>query len=745
MDVRCAQCGTEYELDDDRLGNEAVTVKCATCGHVFKVRKEDLGEAAAPPPTPAAPAPGQPARKGLHWMVRQQNGNVLTFKELTTLQKWIVERKVTREDEISKSGETWKRLGSIAELASFFQVVDIPGAPPGVSNPANPVLAPPPPQGGYPLPPMAPPPAPQSMPPVPVGSIPPGGMPPLPPGSLPPPHVPGQTSGSYGAYPQPYPAGAYPPGYPVYPYPPPPGMDPAAYPPGSMPPLPQGSFPPPPGQPSASALPTQPAPQAPRPAVASNATPALALPVLDEDDPVLRWQRRRRWKLALGLTTAMLGGFGTAAWVLFPAETQAWLQRAQASVGMTTSPGAVEACDTAQQELLRGTPVAFSSCAQRMDTALGTYGAVPRAQALKSLCTTLGGLALGEEKSWLQAALARPDLSAADAEALKARVDALAAQETTAIKNGFDLARAALAADETNAQAHVAVAAYYAARRAPADAVPYVKRATTLLPADDLLLSLVNAELDASAPDTRAKAFTALEGLVQKQPANVLARWRLAAWKVHANTPDMAAAVSALLKADPTHPQGLAMAAHLRGLPGSAAGSPTVPPVATPDAGPNPVQQPVAATPDAGSGKPTAEKPTTEKPAVDPDDKPKPKMSFDRLLSQAERTRDRGNSSKASGMFMKAMELEPERAEPHVGLGWCFVDQEKFSAAMGEFDRAVQLNPSYAEAYLGLGEVYKFRGDKFNAIKNYQKYLTILPDGPEAPVAKNNIAQLKGQ
>jgi len=56
--------------------------------------------------------------------VRQSNGNIFTFRELTTLQKWIIEQKVSRDDEISLAGEQWKRLGNIAELASFFQVVE---------------------------------------------------------------------------------------------------------------------------------------------------------------------------------------------------------------------------------------------------------------------------------------------------------------------------------------------------------------------------------------------------------------------------------------------------------------------------------------------------------------------------------------------------------------------------------------------------------------------------------------------
>jgi tetratricopeptide (TPR) repeat protein len=57
-------------------------------------------------------------------MLRSANGEIVRFKELTTLQQWIVERKVTRQDQISRGGENWKELGGIAELASFFHVVE---------------------------------------------------------------------------------------------------------------------------------------------------------------------------------------------------------------------------------------------------------------------------------------------------------------------------------------------------------------------------------------------------------------------------------------------------------------------------------------------------------------------------------------------------------------------------------------------------------------------------------------------
>ncbi len=197
MDVRCERCRAQYVFDDDQVTPSGLTVQCTNCGHLFKVKKKELvvtvpvkpgemdGEpmlATAAAPRSGVPAPtaaaGQEPERPREWRVRQANGNVFTFRELTTLQKWIVEQKVTRDDEISLSGDQWKRLGNIAELASFFQVVEAAergkatGGAPAVTPipmPAMPVYgvaiqAPglyPPPPSGFPPPSFAmPPPAP---------------------------------------------------------------------------------------------------------------------------------------------------------------------------------------------------------------------------------------------------------------------------------------------------------------------------------------------------------------------------------------------------------------------------------------------------------------------------------------------------------------------------------------------------------------------------------------------------------
>jgi predicted Zn finger-like uncharacterized protein len=211
MDVRCERCKAQYVFDDDQVTPSGLTVQCTHCGHLFRVKKKELVVTVAVkpeeldgPPLPAtaaaprasggaaAPAPVQPEGQR-EWRVRRPSGNLLTFRELTTLQKWIVEEKVGRDDEISASGDgSWRRLGDISELAAFFQVVEAatrnrrrPPAPPFV--PAPPVAAPPVP-ARPPSPPVAasagpvrPPPPPAAARPVSPARPPPPVVPPQPP------------------------------------------------------------------------------------------------------------------------------------------------------------------------------------------------------------------------------------------------------------------------------------------------------------------------------------------------------------------------------------------------------------------------------------------------------------------------------------------------------------------------------------------------------------------------------------
>ncbi|MGO9830494.1 MAG: zinc-ribbon domain-containing protein [Myxococcaceae bacterium] len=121
MEVHCERCGTSYSLDEARLGAAGARVRCARCGEVFLVQRPAEGTVAG------ASAPSRPAApEGLRreWRVRRRDGSLSMLRELTTLQRWIVEGKLSREDEVGLDGENWRPLGSIADLQLFFSAAD---------------------------------------------------------------------------------------------------------------------------------------------------------------------------------------------------------------------------------------------------------------------------------------------------------------------------------------------------------------------------------------------------------------------------------------------------------------------------------------------------------------------------------------------------------------------------------------------------------------------------------------------
>jgi predicted Zn finger-like uncharacterized protein len=116
MDVRCDRCQTEYELEDASVAAGGASVQCTTCGHTFIVsrRKPDLTPTPSPATDAAAPA----------WMLTTEEGKVHRFRDATTLQKWIVERRVGRNDRVTAPGASPRRLGDMDELRPFFDLVD---------------------------------------------------------------------------------------------------------------------------------------------------------------------------------------------------------------------------------------------------------------------------------------------------------------------------------------------------------------------------------------------------------------------------------------------------------------------------------------------------------------------------------------------------------------------------------------------------------------------------------------------
>ena len=163
MDVRCEKCMTVYEFDDSKVGEQGVTVKCTQCGNLFKVKRREhtaelaMGAAAARSPAYVQPAqsvpstqrttvPGIPvinkrrsrrrptACRRRRGRSRRRAGRLddphgVVGRDLPLSRAHdaaAVDRRAqgdARRRDLAL-GDQWKRLGGIAELASFFHIVE---------------------------------------------------------------------------------------------------------------------------------------------------------------------------------------------------------------------------------------------------------------------------------------------------------------------------------------------------------------------------------------------------------------------------------------------------------------------------------------------------------------------------------------------------------------------------------------------------------------------------------------------
>jgi cytochrome c-type biogenesis protein CcmH/NrfG len=112
-------------------------------------------------------------------------------------------------------------------------------------------------------------------------------------------------------------------------------------------------------------------------------------------------------------------------------------------------------------------------------------------------------------------------------------------------------------------------------------------------------------------------------------------------------------------------------------------------------------------------------------------------------VGQGDRLREREKAEAALDAYAEAAELEPDRPEPYSGRGLALLDMSDPRQAEAEFKQALKLSPNYGEAIIGLAETYRSQGKKAEAIRYYERYLEILPNGPEASVARSAIERLK--
>jgi len=767
MDVRCEKCQTEYELDESRLKPGGVTVKCTNCGHMFKIRKRantNVGVAAAErtkpvsskqPLTSDKPAgtpdkisdtPSGPSADR-QWLVRLENGDTKTCRELATLQQWIVAGVVSRESLISRTGKTWKRLGDIAELGQYFIIADEarvhraakPTNKPGVKVGAGTIMG--------------------------VGAV--------------KPHeeedLEGRTTGNFRTHPstppppsQPtFPAAAQPQGLssPTVRF----GAEPSAKSPTPAPPIAAARQPTPappmssvranpiaqtelaPSGPMHAAEPEKnipvPAggratamwannevkqsesmvamPQGPRggkltpgvhePAFAAGRvrmTPSVdqsfagRVGEIDDDEhmyPHRQGSRAGMW-IAIVSLVVIVGAAGAVYLFVF--------RSGKSEVATKQADAAVAVGDAST---LVVTPIDATEALSPLDTARAELvaGVLPRMRkALEALATAEDPPSLAM-RARLQTAIAQAMQDRAGfverAEADKLRKDA-----KQPVIDAANLAQRAFNAQADDPSANLAMADVMRLQAKPAPSVKrYLETARTKAGADKSLLAsvaLAEAQLlvrDGKLPDAqkalagvevpddmRIKIESALIAYAQGKPADAKASVDL----VLATQPenDVAMAMykkleTTVTKTDPLPPED-----------GSAnAGSATKPP---PSGGSKP--------PPGGGGGGGGD-------------------SYDSLLARANKLAE-SNCGKASELFAKALVEKPNGVEALTGMGYCQLEAKQFSSAFSKFRAALAVSPKYEPALGGVAETYQRQGNKEAAIDAWKKYAELYPNSPKA-------------
>ena len=670
MDIVCPQCKTEYEFEDDKVTEAGVTVKCTSCDFTFKVRRrieEELEDDEERP-----------------WLIRRENGDVMTFHELTTLQQWIVEQKVSSTDEISRGGEAWRPLGEIPELSSFFDIVEAANRPAKVKKRRERSSV-------QPLPKLE-----ASEPAFTTGMG---------------PAIEQADTGATAAW--------------------------------------EGS---------GARLGRTPTVEA---RAVKRGSGGRILPVLFIllllGGGAFAYFKRHQLKHFVGSLfgrSAKVDAYSRGRTLFLKGGEENLLRAdseyAKAPRNDVRARAARGEVFTVLAQYLKDQAQLVDDEAKLLETKLST-GSDPK-------LTSRGDDAKGNE------ALDEATEGQAQIRQRVAQLRKLANKLRTEASEHVGAAAAHLDAAMENPATRAEVfraAADLHRLRGEADAKQLIARAQATAPNDaeshyvDGLIASNDGD-DVRAAELQQKAINLAERAL---PGGLLrARFQLALTHYRAGRTDEALNLTqSILKAAPMHRWAKVLQTRLQGEPSEA--EPITQPLETNSKGPTEKQSgpqttathSTANTTPSHKNSKTSEPKTSEPKTSTPKTASTPnatnanvgRATYHRLITEADKHSEHGRTMRAIKLYDRALKAYPEGAEAILGMGFCELDLQRFSAAIRSFKKAMGLRPGYGEAMIGLAEAYKAMGSRRKALDYYRAYVQAHPGGSKASFAKRNIKQLE--
>jgi regulator of sirC expression with transglutaminase-like and TPR domain len=78
-----------------------------------------------------------------------------------------------------------------------------------------------------------------------------------------------------------------------------------------------------------------------------------------------------------------------------------------------------------------------------------------------------------------------------------------------------------------------------------------------------------------------------------------------------------------------------------------------------------------------------------------------------------------------------------------VDMGTCYRNSGKPDIAVKEYRKAIEMNPKHPNAHRNLGVVLEELGDPAGAAKEFETYLQLAPNAPDAATIRSIVGRLK--